>query len=104
MELFEGIRRIYSMEKDRRCACGSERIVPWREMADVTEKLNPGGEVPRGECELCGAFLYLEAEDLELKPSDEMVRDGRRPYAVNPRALSGSRRATRPWIEGWVCT
>ncbi len=77
VELFEGANRIYSMDKNRRCACGSDRIVPWREMVDVTEKLNPGGEVPWGECELCGAFLYLEAEDLKVKPNDEMVREGR---------------------------
>ena len=28
-------------------------------MAGVTEKLIPGAEVPKGECELCGTFIYL---------------------------------------------
>ncbi len=92
------------MDKKRRCACGSDRIVPWREMVDVTEKLVPGGEVPWGECELCGAFLYVG--DLEaISRGDEMVREAWVAYAtVKPRAPFGSRRATRPWSEGWVCT
>lgn len=50
-------------------------------MVDVTEKLAPGGEVPLGECELCGAFLYLD--DLRARPRrDEMVRDHHVPYAA----------------------
>ena len=44
-------------------------------MVDVTEKLAPGGEIPLGECELCGAFVYLD--NLEARPRTEtMVREG----------------------------
>ena len=56
-------------------------------MADVTEKLSPGGEVPWGECEQCGAFLYLD--EIESRPrKGEIVRECQPPYqAINRQAL-----------------
>ena len=62
------------MEPNRRCQCGSDRIVPWREMVDVAEKLAPGGEIPLGECEICGAFLYVEDLRRQFR-NDEVVRE-----------------------------
>ena len=51
-------------------------------MVGVTEKLAPGGEVPRGECAHCGAFLYID----DLNPrrrARETVREKPAPsYSV----------------------
>lgn len=43
-------------------------------MTDVTEKLAPGGEIPWGECELCGSFLYVEELGSD-QGKGEVVRD-----------------------------
>ena len=45
-------------------------------MADVTEKLPPGGEIPWAECESCGAFFYVADMESRLG-TDGMVRECR---------------------------
>jgi hypothetical protein len=36
-----------------------DKIIPLSEVPDLGERLDPGKEVPLGECPMCGAFAYV---------------------------------------------
>lgn len=72
-------------------------------MVNVTEKLAPGGEVPWGECEQCGAFVYLD--DLGARPRmDTMVRERPLSYSASRREPCVSPQAIPPVPEDWAYT
>ena len=52
------------MTQQTKCAnCGEttteKDIRPLYELPNLHERLDPGSEVPAGECRECGAFVYL---------------------------------------------
>jgi hypothetical protein len=38
------------------------QVVPMYRVRDLQERLDPGGEVPVGECPACGALCYIDKE------------------------------------------
>ena len=76
------------MTQQTKCAnCGEttteKNIRPLYELPNLYARLDPGSEVPAGECRECGAFVYLvppaEAECLEcghLKINHDEVCQG----------------------------
>lgn len=41
--------------------------VPFAEMDHITDRIEPGGEVPVGTCPMCNALVYLEPEPSRIK-------------------------------------
>lgn len=56
-----------------RCAnCGvlSDDFVPLEEVPGLNERLDPGDEVPAGECKACGALCYVVVKDPPARDAD----------------------------------
>ena len=37
-------------------------LVPLENVPDLTSRIDPGAEIPAGECRECGALSYLQTE------------------------------------------
>ncbi len=56
-------------EKPQRCECGdcdwegTTNDLELSDIQDIFERIDPGSEVPAGECPECGALAYVLAQD-----------------------------------------
>jgi len=56
--------------KSRCFNCGwvGEPLLGLEEIVDLLQRIEPGGEVPSGECRKCDALCYLVKEPAPKKP------------------------------------
>ena len=90
------------MTQQTKCAnCGEtttqEDIRPLYELPNLYERLDPGSEVPAGECRECGAFVYLIPQEVKINNSPNLSTDqGKRERWIRLRRADAHLTAAAP--------
>ena len=70
-------RKKIPLEKLCRCEnCGAESCISDNHISDIVDlldRIDPGGEVPAGECKKCGALTYL-VQNPSMKDRASLLR------------------------------